>query len=66
MFLFDDPLSALDPKVTSKILKQVFCKHLAGKTRVIVTQQISVLAKASRILYLREGQTVFLGTFKEL
>ena len=66
MFLFDDPLSALDPKVASKIAKQVFCKHLEGKTRVIVTQQLSVLAKSHRILYLHEGHPVFLGTFQEL
>ena len=41
-------------------------KYLRGKTRVLVTHQLRVLAKANRIVYLDQGVVKFKGTFSEL
>ena len=52
LYLLDDPLSAVDPKVSSLLMKEAILKHLKEKTCILVTHQLHVLPKADRILYL--------------
>lgn len=66
IYLFDDPLSALDPRVSMFIMDEAIVKYLKGKTRILVTHQLRVLAKADRIVYLDHGGVKFYGTFTEL
>ncbi len=66
LYLLDDPLAALDPKVATQVLREAILTHLKGKTRVLITQNPSVLSKADRVLYLKNGRISFLGSLKEL
>eukprot|EP00466_Bigelowiella_natans_P015206 jgi/Bigna1/46166/estExt_Genewise1.C_20256 len=53
VFLFDDPLSALDAHVTDWIFKRVILKMLKGKTRVLVTHQIHYSINADQVIVMK-------------
>eukprot|EP00467_Chlorarachnion_reptans_P011171 CAMPEP_0114518834 /NCGR_PEP_ID=MMETSP0109-20121206/18656_1 /TAXON_ID=29199 /ORGANISM="Chlorarachnion reptans, Strain CCCM449" /LENGTH=1782 /DNA_ID=CAMNT_0001699483 /DNA_START=309 /DNA_END=5657 /DNA_ORIENTATION=+ len=55
VFLFDDPLSALDAHVTEWVFRRVFLGLLKGKTVVVVTHQLQYAACADRILVMRSN-----------
>ncbi len=40
VYLLDDPLSAVDAHVGAFIFNGMLCKTLAGKTRILVTNQV--------------------------
>ncbi|ELP90711.1 multidrug resistance-associated protein, putative [Entamoeba invadens IP1] len=64
--LMDDPLSAVDFNVGTYIFENAIQKHLAGKTRIVVTNQTYFLEKADRILVIENNQMVFNGSLEEL
>ena len=66
--LLDDPLSAVDPKVSSHLFHDVICGLLKGSTRVLVTHQIQYLSNPniSRIMIMDRGRIVALDTYKAL
>ncbi|KAF9914815.1 hypothetical protein BX616_007504, partial [Lobosporangium transversale] len=68
IYLFDDPLSAVDAHVGRTIFDKVIGPRglLAGKSRVLVTHQIQYLAQSTSIMMLRNGQIVEQGTYQEL
>ncbi|KAF9359131.1 hypothetical protein BGX26_000075 [Mortierella sp. AD094] len=68
IYLFDDPLSAVDAHVGRSIFENVIGPRglLSGKTRVFVTHQIQYLAQSTSILMLRDGKMVEQGDFQEL
>ncbi|KAF9145057.1 hypothetical protein BGX30_010456 [Mortierella sp. GBA39] len=68
IYLFDDPLSAVDAHVGRTIFDKVVGPKgmLAGKTRVFVTHQIQYLSQSPQIMMLREGKVVEQGNFQEL
>lgn len=66
IYLLDDPLSAVDAHVGHHLLEKCICGLMAGKTRILVTHQLHVLAKADRIFCMREGVIVEQGTYEEL
>ncbi|KAF9356142.1 hypothetical protein BGX34_010083 [Mortierella sp. NVP85] len=68
IYLFDDPLSAVDAHVGRTIFDKVIGPKglLAGKTRVLVTHQIQYLAQSTSIMMLRDGTIVEQGSFQEL
>lgn len=49
VYLLDDPLSALDNEVGAKMFAECVKKGLAGKTRVLVTHHLDILAQVDRI-----------------
>jgi len=53
VFLFDDPLSALDAHVTDWIFKRVILKMLKDKTRVLVTHQIHYSINADQVIVMK-------------
>ena len=63
LYLLDDPLSAVDPKVSSQLMQGAILNHLKEKTCILVTHQLHVLSQADRILYLDEGEIKFLGNY---
>lgn len=67
IILLDDPLSAVDAHVGESILKDCLLSGpLAGKTRVLVTHAMHVLARTDYIYLMDSGRIVEEGTFKSL
>lgn len=68
IYLFDDPLSAVDAHVGRTIFDKVVGPNgmLAKKTRVFVTHQIQYLAQSTNIMMMREGRIVEQGNFEVL
>jgi len=71
IYLLDDPLSALDSQVGSKVFKDCIKGKLRTKTRLLVTNQLSILPEVDRIILLAknaegESQVLDQGSFSEL
>ena len=66
IYLFDDPLSALDAYVGMKIFNQVFVDYLKGKTRIIVTHALQYVSYTDRVLYMNEGKIQWFGNANQL
>ncbi|OQR74305.1 multidrug resistance-associated protein 1-like [Tropilaelaps mercedesae] len=68
VYFLDDPLSAVDAHVGSAIFRNVIGNTgmLKGKTRVFVTNMLSVLPKCDRIIVLKDGKIVEQGTYQDL
>jgi glycine betaine/proline transport system ATP-binding protein len=68
VLLFDEPFSALDPLIRREMQTEVVRLHReVGKTMVFVTHDLSEALKVGdRILLMRDGAAVQLGTGDEL
>ncbi|ELT99037.1 hypothetical protein CAPTEDRAFT_212470 [Capitella teleta] len=66
IYLLDDPLSAVDTSVGKHIMEKCICGALSEKPRILVTHQIQYLARADKILVLKDGEVVNVGTYEEL
>ncbi|XP_057763903.1 ABC transporter C family member 2-like [Salvia miltiorrhiza] len=66
VYIFDDPLSALDAHVGRQVFEKCIKTELRGKTRVLVTNQLHFLSEVDRILLVHEGTVKEEGTFEEL
>ncbi|XP_053212746.1 ATP-binding cassette sub-family C member 4-like [Panonychus citri] len=59
IYLFDDPLSAVDASVAATIFQKCFKDYLKDKVVVLVTHQIQFLRRADKVLVLNEGKSKF-------
>lgn len=50
VYLFDDPLSAVDTHVGNHLFEECIMSYLRNKTRVLVTHQLQFLKKADLIV----------------
>ncbi len=68
VMLFDEPFSALDPLIRRDMQQEVIRLHReVGKTMVFITHDLSEALKlGDRILIMRDGRTVQVGTGPEL
>ncbi|KAK7303090.1 hypothetical protein RJT34_13989 [Clitoria ternatea] len=66
VYIFDDPLSALDAHVARQVFDKCIKGELRGKTRVLVTNQLHFLSQVDRIILVHEGTVKEEGTFEEL
>eukprot|EP01130_Rhizamoeba_saxonica_P010479 TRINITY_DN4290_c0_g2_i1.p1 TRINITY_DN4290_c0_g2~~TRINITY_DN4290_c0_g2_i1.p1 ORF type:complete len:1213 (-),score=271.96 TRINITY_DN4290_c0_g2_i1:21-3659(-) len=66
IYLFDDPLSAVDAHVGKSIFDECILSYLNGKTRILVTHQLQYLQKVDRIIILENGKIQQEGTFTEI
>ncbi|RYQ86551.1 hypothetical protein Ahy_B10g106219 isoform C [Arachis hypogaea] len=66
VYIFDDPLSALDAHVAHEVFKNCIKEALGGKTRVLVTNQLHLLPQVDKIILLSDGMIKEQGTFEEL
>ncbi|XP_066297344.1 ATP-binding cassette sub-family C member 4-like isoform X2 [Branchiostoma lanceolatum] len=66
IYLFDDPLSAVDAAVGRKLFNKCILGALGSKARILVTHQLQFLKKADKILVLDEGEQVAFGTYEEV
>ncbi|KAL2524409.1 ABC transporter C family member 2 [Abeliophyllum distichum] len=66
VYVFDDPLSALDAHVGRQVFEKCIRGELRGKTRVLVTNQLHFLSQVDRIILVHDGMVKEEGTFEEL
>jgi len=66
IYIFDDPLSALDAYVGMNLFKQVFNDFLKEKTFIISTHALQYLSFFDRILYMKDGKVFWSGTYQEI
>jgi glycine betaine/proline transport system ATP-binding protein len=68
VLLFDEPFSALDPLIRREMQTEVVrLHHEVGKTMVFITHDLNEALKlGDRILLMRDGEAVQLGTGDEL
>lgn len=63
VLLFDEPTAALDPEITSQIVKIIKDLSGTGITQVVVTHEVDFAKKiASHILYMENGRVVEHGS----
>jgi ATP-binding cassette subfamily C (CFTR/MRP) protein 4 len=58
IYLLDDPLSAVDSRVSRQIFEKCIKKHLNGTLRVLVTHQLQYLPQADLIIVFSEVMLV--------
>ncbi|VUZ42505.1 unnamed protein product, partial [Hymenolepis diminuta] len=68
VYLFDDPLAAVDAHVATHLLTQVFGRGglLSDKTRIIATHHPNAIAAADRVAVLESGRLVEFGSYANL
>ncbi|XWS55357.1 hypothetical protein CRYUN_Cryun10bG0167700 [Craigia yunnanensis] len=66
VYIFDDPLSALDAHVAQQVFNRCIKEDLQGKTRILVTNQLHFLPHVDRILLVYDGVIKEEGTFEEI
>ena len=58
IYLFDDPISAVDSKVAKKIYENVMLQMRQQKTIILVTHQISYLYECDRVVIMDDGEII--------
>ena len=66
IYVFDDPLSALDAYVGMNLFNQVFNDYLKDKTIIISTHALQYVSYFDRIYYIHQGQIKFNGEPKDI
>lgn len=66
VYLLDDPLSAVDVKVSEEIFKNCFKKYLKGKTVILVTNDLRFLKDCDKIYLINKGRVEKSGTYEQL
>lgn len=67
VYIFDDPLSALDPEVAESVFEECILKLLEGKTRLLVTNQLNCLPRCDSIVALgKHGKVLEVGKYENL
>ncbi|KAG4168781.1 hypothetical protein ERO13_A12G045600v2 [Gossypium hirsutum] len=66
VYIFDDPLSALDAHVAEQVFNRCIKEELQGKTRILVTNQLHFLPHVDYILLISNGVIKEEGTFEEV
>lgn len=66
IFIFDDPISALDAHVGKNIMMNCIVGYLKNKTRILVTHALQYASFADRIFYMEGGEIKWTGTYSEI
>ncbi|XP_044730120.1 ATP-binding cassette sub-family C member 4-like isoform X2 [Chrysoperla carnea] len=66
IYLFDDPLSAVDTHVGKHLFENCIKKYLKNKTRFLVTHQLQYIETADLIIVLNNGRIEKMGTWSEI
>jgi len=66
IYLLDDPLSAVDSRVSRHLFKKCIKEALEGRLRILVTHQHQYLPQADYIVVMNEGRILGQGTYEEL
>ena len=65
VLILDDSTSAVDTATDRKI-REAFARHILGTTKLIISQRVSSIQDADRILVLENGKISGFGTHEEL
>ncbi|KAI8049184.1 hypothetical protein BDF22DRAFT_699821, partial [Syncephalis plumigaleata] len=66
LYVLDDPLSAVDPRVARHLHDQVICGLLKDTSCILVTHQLQFAQHADQIIMLDQGRIQLCGTPHEL
>ena len=66
IYLLDDPLSAVDPKVARSIYNNAIEGVLKGKTVLLTTHQVDFARSCENIILMQHGRVLGKGTYEEL
>lgn len=66
VYLFDDPLSALDAHVAKQVFDTCLKDELRTKTRVLVTNQLHFLSRVDKIILVHRGKIEEQGSYDDL
>ncbi|CAF1175955.1 unnamed protein product, partial [Adineta ricciae] len=66
IYLLDDPLSAVDARVSKELFERSIKEYLGDKICILVTHQIQFLQHATKIIILENGEMLENGTYEEL
>ncbi|XP_045472448.1 probable multidrug resistance-associated protein lethal(2)03659 [Harmonia axyridis] len=66
LYLFDDPLSAVDTLVGKQLYEQCICGYLSKKCVLLITHQLQYLKTMDRIFLMENGTFVRSGTYQDL
>ncbi|KAG0591623.1 hypothetical protein KC19_1G189200 [Ceratodon purpureus] len=66
VYLFDDPLSALDAHVAKQVFDTCLKDELRNKTRVLVTNQLHFLSRVDKIILIHRGEIKEQGSYDDL
>lgn len=66
LYLFDDPLSALDLNVGNIIMEKTILQSLKNDTVIITTHAIEYANQADRIIIMDQGKIISDGTYEEM
>ena len=68
IYLFDDPLSAVDAHVGKHLFDNIVGPHgvLKSKTRVLVTHGLAFLKHVDHVVFMKDGRIVEQGSFLDL
>ncbi|KAG5177321.1 P-loop containing nucleoside triphosphate hydrolase protein [Tribonema minus] len=66
VYVFDDPLSAVDAHVARHIFERCIKGELRGKTRLLCANQLQFLADCDRVMVVRGGGIAEAGPYAEL
>jgi len=66
IYLFDDPISALDVHVGKTVMEDGILSFLKGKTRIIATHALAYLPYFDFVIIMDKGKIVERGTYAEI
>ncbi|KAF8978331.1 hypothetical protein BGZ46_006592 [Entomortierella lignicola] len=66
VYILDDPLSAVDPKVGRALFDNCINGILKGKARVLVTHQLQYIKDCKNVVVLERGQITHMGPVDEV
>ena len=55
IYIFDDPLSAVDAHVGKHMFDECIARYLKNRTRILVTHQLQYLSTVDRIILMKDG-----------
>ncbi|KAH8370754.1 hypothetical protein KR093_004890, partial [Drosophila rubida] len=66
IYLFDDPLAAVDSRVGKLLMDKCFNRFLGDKLRILVTHHVQLLQQVDHLLLLESGRITQQGSYAQL